>query len=73
MATSGTTSEKEWQQVTSDTERQQMTMSDSEWKQAVQPMKTAQHTSKNGWLPFFLWQKQIHCFRGWMLAIKVVK
>ena len=36
-----TTNEKEWQQIT---------MSDSDWQQVVQQMKTAQYTSKNGWL-----------------------
>ena len=54
-------------------ESQQMTMSDSEWQQVVQGIKMAQYTSKNGWLPFFLWQKQMHYFKGWMTAIRVLK
>ena len=34
----------------------------------------AQHTSKNGWLPSFQWQKEIHYyFKGWMTVIRVVK
>ena len=40
----------------------------------VQRMKTAQYTSKNGWLPSFQWQEEIpYYFKGWMAAIKVVK
>ena len=72
---SGTTSDNEWQRATAsgnewervtmnEKEWQQMTMSDSEWQQVVQRMKTAQYTSKNGWLTSFLWQKQIHYFKG---------
>ena len=50
-----TTSESEWERVsTNDNEWQQMTMCESEWQQVVQQIKTAQFTSKNGWLPFFL-------------------
>ena len=43
MTTSVTTSDNEWQQ---------MTMSDSEWQKGVQWVKTAQYTSKNGWLQY---------------------
>ena len=54
-----TTSDNEWQQMTtsgtaSDNEWQKMTMSDSEWQKGVQRVKTAQYTSKNGWLQFVL-------------------
>ena len=55
-----TTSDNEWEKViTNEKEWQQMTMSDSEWQQVLQQMKTAQYPSENGWLPSFLWQKQI--------------
>ena len=65
MTTSGTTSDNESERVTTnEKEWKQMTMSDSERQQVVQRMKTAQYTSKNGWLPSFLWQKQIHYFKG---------
>ena len=68
MTTSDATSDKEWQRVTTNS---------NEWQRVtavVQPMKTAQYTSKNGWLPSFQWQKQIHYyFKGWMAAIRVVK
>ena len=56
MTTSGTTSYNKWQQ---------MTMSDSEWQQVVQRMKTAHYTSKSGCLPFFLLQKETHFFKGY--------
>ena len=66
------TSDKEWQRVI-----QRVTTNSNEWQRltaVVQPMKTAQYTSKNGWLPSFQWQKQIHYyFKGWMAAIRVVK
>ena len=78
VETSGTTSDSEWQRVTTSG-----TTSDNEWQRVttsgttravVQRMKTAQHTSKNGWLPSFQWQKEIHYyFKGWMAAIRVVK
>ena len=78
VTTSGTTSDNEWQRVTTSG-----TTSDNEWQRVttsgttravVQRMKTAQHTSKNGWLPSFQWQKEIHYyFKGWMAAIRVVK
>ena len=68
LQTSGTTSSNEWQRAT---------MNDNEWQRVgafVQWMKTAQYTSKNGWLPSFQWQKEIHYyFKGWMAAIRVVK
>ena len=58
-------------------EWQSVTTNGNEWQRAtavVQRMKTAQYTSKNGWLPSFQWQKQIHYyFKGWMAAIRVVK
>ena len=64
---SGTTSDKEWQGVI-----QRVTANSNEWQRVtavVQPMKTAQYTSKNGWLPSFQWQKQISFyFKGWMAA-----
>ena len=72
VTTSGTTSDKEWQRVI-----QRVTTNGNEWQRVtavVQRMKTAQYTSKNGWLPSFQWQKQIHYyFKGWMAAIRVVK
>ena len=79
MTTSGTTNDNEWhnewqrvvQQVTTsgneDSEWQQRTMSDSECQKVVQWVKTAQHTSKNGWLQFFLPQKE------WMAATTPLK
>ena len=83
MTTSGTTSDNGWQRVTtsgttSGKEWKWVTKSDSEWqwwqqvRAAVQTMKTAQYTSKNGWLPSFLWQKEIHYyFKGSMAAIRL--
>ena len=72
VTTSGATSDKEWQRVI-----QRVTTNSNEWQRAtavVQPMKTAQYTLMNGWLPSFQWQKQIHYyFKGWMAAIRVVK
>ena len=74
VRTSATMSDNEWQRVTTCD-----ATSDSEWQQTViqavvQPMKTAQYTSKNGLLLSFQWQKQIHYyFKGWMAAIRVVK
>ena len=77
-----TMSDNEWQQVVqqvtkSENEWQRVTTNGNEWQQVravVQRMKTAQYTSKNGWLPSFLWQKKIHYyFKGWMAAIRVVK
>ena len=58
VTTNGTTNDNEWQlAVKNDSEWQQLTMSDRKWQQVVQRMRTAQYTSKNGWLPSFLWQK----------------
>ena len=83
-----TKNDNEWQGVTtidevvqrvtkSENEWQRVATNGNEWQQVrvvVQRMKTAQYTSKNGWLPSFLWQKEIHCyFKGWMAAIRVVK
>ena len=77
-----TTSDNEWQHVVqrvtkSENEWQRVTTNGNEWQQVravVQRMKTAQYTSKNGWLPSFQWQKEIHYyFKGWMAAIRVVK
>ena len=77
-----TTSDNEWQRMTTSDnewydERQQMTKNGNEWHRVtavVQRMKTPEYTSKNGWLSFFQWQKQIHYyFKGWMAAIRVVK
>ena len=88
MTTSSTTGDSEWQRVvqrvttndnewqlavTNDSEWQQLTMRDRKWQQVVQRMKAVQYTSKNGWLPSFLWQKQIHYFKGCMVPISVVK
>ena len=61
VTTSGTTSDKEWQRVirsgaTSDKEWQRVmkrvSTNNNEWQRVtvvVQPMKTAQYMSKNGW------------------------
>ena len=72
MTTSGPTSDKEWQR-----EIQRVTTNSNEWQRVpavVQPMKTAQYTSRNGWLPSFKLQKQTYYyFKGWMAAIRVVK
>ena len=72
VTTSGAASDKEWQRVI-----QRVTTNSNEWQRVtavVQPMKTAQYTSKNGWLPSFQWQKQIHhYFKWWMAEIRVVK
>ena len=79
------TNDNEWQRVTtrdtaSDKEWKWVTKSENEWQwvteseSSVQRMKTAQNTSKNGWLPSFLWQKEIqYYFKGWMAPIRVVK
>ena len=68
MAKSNNEWYSEWQQVTTN---------ENEWQRVtavVQRMTTAQYTSKNGWLPYFQWQKQIHYyFKGWMATIRVVK
>ena len=79
--TSGTTSDSEWynkwQEVTvsntkSDNKKQWVTVSDS--SSTTSEKKKAQYISKNGWLPYFQWQKQIHYyFKGQMAAIRVVK
>ena len=77
-----TTNDNELQQVVqqmtmSENEWQRVTTNNNEWQQVravVQQMKTAQYTSKNGWLPSFQWQKKIHYyFKGWVAAIRVVK
>ena len=77
VTTSGTTSDNEWQRVTkSENQWQRVTTNGNEWQQVrtvVQQMKAAQYTSKNGWLPSFQWQKEIHYFKEWMAAIRVVK
>ena len=63
VITSGTTSDKsdsEWY-----TEWQQVATNGNEWQwvtAVVQQMKTVQYTLKNGWLPSFQWQKQIHYY-----------
>ena len=53
MTTSGTTSDNEWQW---------RAMSDSKWEQWYSENETENGTvqSKNGWLPSFHWQKEIH-------------
>ena len=56
---------KEWQRVTT------VAVNGNEWQRVtavVQRMKTAQYTSKNGWLLSFQWQKQIHYYfkDGWL-------
>ena len=90
-----TTSDNEWQRVTTNgewqrvvqrvtksdsewhNEWQQVTTNGNEWERAtavVQGKKMAQCTSKNGWLPSFQWQKQMHYyFKEWMAAVRVVK
>ena len=82
VTTSGTTNDSEWQRMktsgtTSGKEWQRVTTNGNEWqwvRAVVQRMKTAEYTSKNGWLPSFQWQKDIHYyFKGWMAAIRVVK
>ena len=63
VTTSGTTSDKEWQRVTTN---------GNEWprlRAVVQRMKTAQYTSKNGWLPSFQWQKEIHYYLKRRIAV----
>ena len=67
VTTSGTVSDNEWQRVTTNdnewyNEWQRVTTNGNEWQRVravVQRMKTAQYTSKNGWLPSFQWQKEI--------------
>ena len=79
------TNDKEWQRVvqrvtTSDTrsdnewynEWQRVTTNGNEWprlRTVVQRMKTAQYTSKNGWLPSFQWQKEIHYYLKRRIAV----
>ena len=77
VTTSGTTSDNKWYNEWC-TKWQRVTRCNyNEWQRVtavVQLMKTAQYTSKNGWLPSFQWQKQIHYyFKGWIAAIRVVK
>ena len=69
------TNNNEWQRVVQRVTKRWQRMAMSERVTAVvQRMKTAQYTSKNGWLPSFQWQKEIHYyFKGWMAAIRVVK
>ena len=63
-----TKSENEWKKVTTNGNESQQV------KTVVEQMKTAQYTSKNGWLPSSQWQKEIqYYFKGWMTAIKMVK
>ena len=73
---SSDTSSDEWQ-TTSDNEWQRVTTNGNELQRVrsvVQWMKTTQYTSKNGWLPSFQWQKEIHYYvKGWMAAIWVAK
>ena len=78
VTTSGTTSDNEWQRVTkSENQWQRVTTNGNEWQQVrtvVQQMKTAQYTSKNGWLQSFQWQKEIHYyFKGWVAVITVFR
>ena len=77
-----TTNDNEWQQVVhrvtkSENEWQRVTTNGNEWQQVravVQQMKTAQYTSKNGWLQSFQWQKEIHYyFKGWVAVITVFR
>ena len=66
MTTSDSESQEMVQRVTkSKHEGQRVTTNVNEWQQVravVQQMKTAQYTSKNGWLPSFQWQKEIHYY-----------
>ena len=78
MTTSDNESQEMVQRVTkSKHEGQRVTTNVNEWQQVravVQQMKTAQYTSKNGWLPSFQWQKEIHYyFKGWMATTRLVK
>ena len=65
-----TTNDNEWQQMVqrvakNENEWQRVTKNGIEWQQVrtvVQQMKTAQYTPKNGWLPSFQWQKEIHYY-----------
>ena len=65
-----TTNDNEWQQMVqrvakNENEWQRVTTNGIEWQQVrtvVQQMKTAQYTPKNGWLPSFQWQKEIHYY-----------
>ena len=72
VTTSSRTSDREWQRMI-----QRVTANGNEWQRVtavVQHLKMAQYTSKNGWLPSFQRQKQIHYyFKGGMASIKVVK
>ena len=60
-----------------DNEWKRVTTNYSEWQRVravVQWMKTAQYTSKNGWLLLFQWQKEINYYcEGWMAAIRAAK
>ena len=70
VTTSGATSDKEWQGVI-----QRVITNGNEWQRVtavVQSMKTAQYTSKNGWLSSFQWQIHYY-FKGWMAAVRVFK
>ena len=83
VRTSGTTSDSEWLRVTTyDNEWQRVTTSDTtsdnkwQWVTASDSSSTTNenYNLKNGWLPSFQWQNQIHYyFKGWMAAIRFVK
>ena len=77
-----TTSDNKWQRVTTSdsewyNEWQRVATNGNQWQRVravVQRMKTAEYTSKNGWLPSFHWQKEIHYnFKWWMAAVWVAK
>ena len=78
VTTSGITSDNEWQLLTtSDNQWQRTTTNGNEWqrvREVIQWIKTAQYTSKNGWLPSFQWKKKIHYyFQEWMAKIVINK
>ena len=77
-----TASDNAWQRVKESenecyNEWQRVTKNGNEWQRVrvvVQRMKTAQYTSKNGWLASFQWQKEIHYYlKEWMAATRLVK
>ena len=73
--------DKEWQRMvkqltTSDREWQRMITNGNKWQWVTAIGKTNESGTihiKERMISFFLWQKQIHYFKEWMAAIRVVR
>ena len=91
MTTSGKTSDREYQRVTTKdnewyNEWQRVTTNDNKWQRVTASGKKWQRVTASGKtnenctihieesiIVIFLWQKQMHYFKGWMAATRVVK